>query len=356
MKKLFLILAALLPITAAAQTLTEASDLNIIGKLIDTPNPYHRVDTVKYKGFTNTENKQVRCASGLAVLFKTDSPYIQLTTEYGYTNFGSLHTGAYSLRGYDLYIKKDGKWLWAAAGVPPLGKEAEPFYLIKDMDSSVKECLLYLPLYSEVRSLKIGTKEGSIIEASESPFRHRVAVFGSSYTHGISTGRDGMAWPAIFTRATGIQMLSIACSGNSKLQPYFANVLADADVEAYVFDGFSNPSPAQMKERLFPFIEQIQAKRPGVPLIFLKTIYREGRNFSTKVEKNEAEKMATADSLMKIAVEKYDNVYYIDKTNATSADHEANIDGIHPSNYGYQLWEKSIEKPLLRILKKYGIK
>ena len=52
---------------------TEASDLNLIGKIHkETPNPYHRVDTVKYKGFTKSENFQVRCPAGLAVLFKTN--------------------------------------------------------------------------------------------------------------------------------------------------------------------------------------------------------------------------------------------------------------------------------------------
>ena len=30
--------------------------------------------------------------------------------------------------------------------------------------------------------------------------------------------------------------------------------------------------------------------------------------------------------------------------------------GIHPDNYGYTLWAKSIEKPVLKILKKYGIR
>ena len=45
-------------------TFTEASDLTLIGKLFpDTPNPYHRVDTVKYKGFTKSENLQVRQSS-----------------------------------------------------------------------------------------------------------------------------------------------------------------------------------------------------------------------------------------------------------------------------------------------------
>lgn len=30
--------------------------------------------------------------------------------------------------------------------------------------------------------------------------------------------------------------------------------------------------------------------------------------------------------------------------------------GSHPNDYGYTLWAKSIEKPLLKILKKHGIK
>ena len=63
---------------------TEASDLNLIGKIIeDTPNPYHRVDTVRFKGFTKGENKKVRYSSGLAVLFKTNSTTISVRCEYG---------------------------------------------------------------------------------------------------------------------------------------------------------------------------------------------------------------------------------------------------------------------------------
>ena len=54
MKKIItlLILAAVTTPMSAQKTkyvFTEASDLNLIGKIIDTPNPYHRVDTAKYK-------------------------------------------------------------------------------------------------------------------------------------------------------------------------------------------------------------------------------------------------------------------------------------------------------------------
>ena len=53
---------------------TEATQLTMIGRLFDNnPTPYHRVDTVKYKGFTTKENLQVRESSGIACLFKTNS-------------------------------------------------------------------------------------------------------------------------------------------------------------------------------------------------------------------------------------------------------------------------------------------
>ena len=59
--------------------------------------------------------------------------------------------------------------------------------------------------------------------------------------------------------------------------------------------------------------------------------------------------------MMKELMKKYDHVYFI-QTNATSPDHETSVDGTHPNDYGYTLWARSIEKPLLKILRKYGIR
>ena len=356
------IILAFMAVAAGAQTpkdveysFTEASDLNLIGKIIeDTPNPYHRVDTVRYKGFTKGENSQVRSSAGLAVLFRTNSSVISVLTDFGYMNKG-VNTMGVSLRGYDLYIRKDGEWLYAASKAGAVGKEEENLVLIKDMDGSMKECMLYLPIYSEEYSVKIGVQEGAVIESIESPFRHRIGIFGSSYTQGISSSRPGMSYPMQLMRMTGLQFLSLGCSGNCKMQPYFADVLCDADVDAFVFDCFSNPDAKMIEERLFPFIEKIQAAHPGKPLIFQQTIYREGRNFSQSVEAKESAKQAMAEKLMKEAVKKYNDVYFI-QTNATDAMHTTSVDGIHPSDYGYTLWAESIRKPILKILKKYGIR
>ncbi len=351
-------LAVLLPfcVSLRAQTVyTEASSLTLTGKLFpDTPNPYHRVDTVRFKGFTTGENLQVRESSGLAVAFRTNSTFIRVKTEYGTIQY-PMNTNGIAAKGYDLYIRKDGKWLFAAAGAKGNGNEDQELDLIKNLDGQMHECLMYLPLYSEVRSVKIGTSAGSVIEAIPNPFRHRVGIFGSSYTHGSSTTRGGMTYPAQFTRNTGIQLLSLGCSGNSKLQPYFADALSAADVEAFIFDSFSNPNPDQIRERLFPFIERLQAAHPGVPLIFQRTIYREGRNFDKGAERAEQGRIDVADSLMAIACKRYKDVYYI-HPNATEKDHETSVDGIHPSDHGYGVWALSIERQVLRILRRYGIR
>lgn len=361
-KSVLLVAAVLWGLTAAAQNLkdiqikyTEASDLTLIGKIMDTPNPYHRVDTVAYKGFTKGENIQVRCPSGIAVLFRTDSRVIAVQSEFGY-EYRGLNTMPLAYRGYDLYIKKDGRWLWAGCNAPGFDEKSSVTTTIaRDMDGSMHECLLYLPLYSELYHCRIAVEEGSTIEAIQSPFRGRVAIFGSSFTQGISCSRAGMTYPAQFTRHTGIQLLSLGCSGNCKMQDYFAAVLADVEADAYIFDAFSNPLAPMIQERLFPFIEALQAAHPGKPLIFQQTIDREKCNFSVAHAESETAKIQMAEKLMKEACRKYKDVYFV-RPDATAPLHEATVDGVHPDDYGYYLWTTSIEKPVLKILRKYGIR
>ena len=336
---------------------TEASSLTLTGKLFpDTPNPYHRVDTLWFKGFTNGENLLVRQASGIACAFRTNSSSITVKTHYLFARFSQNGNGI-SQRGYDLYIRDNGKWYYAGSKANSDKKLEDNLIIVENLPSGKDyECLLYLPLYSELGSVQIGIEEDAYIEPLENPFRHRIAIFGSSYTHGSGVSRPGMTYHALFSRNTGIQMLNLGVSGRCLMQDYFCEVLCQAeDVDAFVFDAFSNPKAPMIKERLFGFIEKLQAAHPGKPLIFQKNIHRRERFFNMALKEQEAAKWAVTDSLMAIAVKKYKDVYYI-TPNATAQDFCTIVDGVHPGDYGHVLWEKSIEKPLLRILRKYGIK
>ena len=336
----------------------EAADLTIVGKVFpDTPNPYQRMDFTKYGGWDPKDIHLLEMSTGIIVSFKTDSPLISVKTVF--KEISGTNASGFAARGYDLYIKKNGQWLWAGCCSygPDINKEnGHTRKLVEDMDGTMKECILYLPTYSKEESVKIGVLKDSAIEKGDVPFRHRICLHGSSFMHGASTGRAGQTVPGYLTRMTGMQFCSLGVSGDCRMQPQFANALKDADVDAFVFDAFSNGSAATVEKALFPFIETIQAAKPGVPLIFMKTIWRERRNFNQTVDKNEQAKYEMADKLMKEAVKKYKDVYYVTATNATSELHDTTLDGTHPGDWGYYLWAESVCKPICKILKKYGIK
>lgn len=273
MKKFFItvVLSLSCVLSVSAQKQTEASTLNLIGKPFEsTPNPYHRVDTLVYKGFNRTENRQLRCSAGMAVLFKTNTRNIQITTKWGYV-YSSHSTMPISYKGYDLYIKNaNGQWQYAASGSLKAykGEKTETFTLIENMDGTMHECMMYMPMYSEVISCKIGIDDDAVIEPLKSDFRHRIAVYGSSFTQGVSTDRSGMSYPMQFMRNTGLQVVSLATSGRCLMQPYMLDVLAEVKADAFIFDTFSNPDAELIRERLMPFIDRLIAAHPATPLIF----------------------------------------------------------------------------------------
>ena len=52
---------------------TDAQKLTVVGKMIPTTNPYHRIDSGKYPGMTAEETGQSCHCAGIAIAFKTDS-------------------------------------------------------------------------------------------------------------------------------------------------------------------------------------------------------------------------------------------------------------------------------------------
>ena len=336
-------------------TYVDASTLTFVGTLFpDTPNPYHRVDTQVYGGFTESELRQVHQSSGVGIAFRTDSEGIAVLPEY-WQIYGGGNTAPNAKQGFDLYIKKDGKWKWAGAYSGGKSGAARPLLRFNDT-GRMYDCIIYLPIFAELTSLKIGVYDDSRIEPLEKPFRHRIGVFGSSYTQGYGVSRSSMGWTSQLSRMTGMDFLCLGCSGNSRLQPYFAKALADADVDAFVFDGFSNPTPEMIQANLFDFISIIQAKHPGKPLIFLKTIHRAWCDFNSETARKEVEKMRMADVMMRKAVKKFKDVYYVTTTTATDDRTDTTTDGTHPGDYGYFLWAESVKDPILEILAKYDIK
>ena len=89
-------------------------------------------------------------------------------------------------KGLDLYIKAGYcrvRYRWCDYGA-----------LTDNMGTEEKECLLYLPLYDELKSLEIGVSSDAHIRKGENPFKEKIVVYGSSILQEhLPVVRDGLS-------------------------------------------------------------------------------------------------------------------------------------------------------------------
>lgn len=359
MKKLiYPLLCLLIPAMAAAENTpikyTDAANLTIVNKAQPGGPAFQRIDVARYPELTPTVTRYYRYSTGLAVAFRTDSRSIRARWKT-VNKLPGANTTLIAQRGLDLYIRRGGKWVFAGVGVPKNSGTEHEATIVEQMDTTMKECLLYLPLYDEIAGLEIGTDESTLLEAAPDPFRHRIVVIGSSITHGTSASRPGMTYAARLSRTLGFGFINLGASGQCKLDTFFARIAAETQADAFVFDVFSNPSPQQIEERLEPFVRRIRESHPATPLIFLQTEVRESGNFDLKKRAFEADKRQAARKGMEKILETDSNIWFIDPGMDLGDDHEATVDGVHPTDLGFERMLDALTPRIAGILRKYGI-
>lgn len=353
---LLLLLTAMVVYAAEPLRYVDATTLTTLGKTLPTDKAYNRIDLNKYK-VPEDCIKYSGFSTGLYIVFKTDSKTIaaRWTTSDAIPRANMTPN---TQKGLDLYIMRDGKWIFAGVGAPNVNtRDKHEATIITEMPEGEKLCLMYLPIFDSVEKLEIGVEERSNIAAAENPFRHKIIIHGSSITHGTSSSRSGMTYPAIFGRNTGFYVCNLGYSGRSKLQPEFATYLSKIeDVDAFVFDTFSNPSAELIEENFDRFVDIIREKYPTTPLIFTQTIRRDTRNFNLKTEDFEAKKQAAAERVVRERMKRDKHIYFLDSEGWLADDNLATSDGIHPTDLGFMRMIENMEPAIKKILKKYGIK
>ena len=333
----------------------DVKTLTLVGKASDTDLFYHRIDTLKYNEMPKTVKKLFTHSAGLAISFKTNSKNISarwaVSSPVVRTNMAGIgHSGL------DLYIKEDGQWIFAGVGRPDFNKTETTYTIVKNMDASEKECLLYLPLYEEIKSLEIGIDNDAEIEAGENYFNNKILIYGSSITQGASASRPGLAYPAQLARKTGLNFINLGLSGNAKMEQAVGDMLADIDAHVFILDCVPNPNPKQIKDRTAAFVKTIRAKHPRVPIIMVQGIIRESGNFNKDLRAKNLEQNANFKfEYEKLVEEGMKGLYFIDSFNLLGNDHEGTADGVHPTDVGFLRILEVIEPQVMNILNKYNI-
>lgn len=364
MKRVIITLLSLLVAVSAATaqkqkaiTYVDASTLTIVNKIQNNDKPFERLDVKRYNSLTRSANKAFVQSTGIAILFSTDSRNIHARWSVAPRKFVANCNDIHS-RGMDIYIRHEGKWTFAGVARPTPHPDILDFEspLVRRMGEGVKECMLYLPAYAQVKSLEIGVDEGATIKPIPSPFKHKVVFIGSSLTHGEANPRPGAIYVAQLGRRLNIETPNLGHSGQCKMQQHFVDIVCDNEADAFVFDAFSNSTADIINERLYDFVKQIRAKHKNTPLIFLQTEKRAGALFDLGAKKRNDDQRAAAEKLMKVVMKDFKNIYFINPAFEIGDDNEGTVDGSHLTTLGTDRVLKVIEPKLRKILSQHGIK
>lgn len=362
MKRLLttVILAVLLCGSAMAKSelkWVDGTSLNICGHTIrNAENPYSRLETKPY-GFTNKAIiRYSQYSTGLYVMFKTNSSQISAEWSVASVKIRDNMTPIVQL-GVDLYVKQDGKWRFCSVGRVSTNPKVTTYKksLIKNMDNSEKEFMLYLPLWSEITKLKIGVDEGATIEAIPSPYKHRVVSYGTSTLHAASPSRPGMAPLARLSRQLGVDFVNFSYSGQGKMEPESAEVLADCKTDAIICYCFGNTNAQQVEERVDAFVDRVVKAHPDKAIIFMPPYLNGEYSLNLVKRENVLKKREAICRRMAAITKKYKNVYFINIKDSCGTDLEASIDNSHPNDLGFDRILKSYGPKIAKILKKHGI-
>ena len=295
-----------------------------------------------------------RNSAGICVRFVTDATSIHarwaLTDPWLYLP----NMTAIGKSGLDLYVKMENGWRWLAVGAPEA--QTNSVTLVENLIPGKREYLLYLPLYNGTKFVELGIPTNAVIEKAGSwgpGIRKPIVFYGTSILQGLSASRPGMVHSAILGRRFNWPTINLGFSGNGKMEPEMADLLAELDPSVYVLDCLPNIVADEIKERVEPCVRKLRAAHPDTPIVLVEDrTMQDSFLIAGRMEwyhlKDRAALKAAYESLKKSGVK---NLYYIPGEHLLGDDGEGSVDGSHPTDLGSMRQAEIFAKVIGPLLK-----
>jgi hypothetical protein len=146
-----------------------------------------------------------------------------------------------------------------------------------------------------------------------------------------------MVHSAILGRRFNYPTINLGFSGNGKMEPEMADLLAELDPSIYVLDCLPNMVASEIKERVEPFVHKLRAAHPDTPIVLVEdrtmqdSFLIQGR-MQYYHGADRAELKEAYDRLQQSGVK---GLYYIPGEHLFGDDGEASVDGSHPTDLGF---------------------
>jgi hypothetical protein len=296
-----------------------------------------------------------RNSAGMHVRFITDATNIHARWALTSSNLAMPHMPATGVSGLDLYVKTEkGEWRWLAVGRPDKQTNSAP--LVGNLPPGRREYLLYLPLYNGTSFVEIGVPEGASITkagAWGAGTRKPILFYGTSILQGACASRPGMVHSAILGRRFHFPHINLGFSGNGKMEPELADLLAELDPSVYVLDCLPNLKAAEVAERVEPFVKKLRAAHPRTPIVLVEDrTYADSFLVASKRKGNETNRAALQAAHERLRKSGVKDLYYLKGADLLGDDGEGTVDSSHPNDLGFMRQADAHAKVLGPLLKK----
>ena len=293
----------------------------------------------------NVQNLRHHTA-GMQFRFTTTSPFITIRWQPLYDDdvkslpgclydaLGMAHMPATAVSGVDVYVQgADGKWKYLKTGFIYVGKNNESTGTIAKLNIAPGTPIcINLPLCNGIKTFSLGVAPDATI-APLPPRKNGmvkpVVFYGTSITHGGCASRPGMAFVNIVGRELDVPVVNLGFSGGGQMEFELSDHLAAIDASCYVLDALWNMGQDKVEQRYEPFIRNLRAKRPDVPIIMAEQcdVFCKGPNGKDQFMHKLYDKLIA---------EGWKNLVYLPKTKMYTGDREGTVDGTHPNDVGMQ--------------------
>lgn len=331
----------------------DVRDLGVEGQgWADTKAPFDRLPA-KAEGVVRPPVWSLsRHSAGLCVRFQTSSTMINARWKLTSAKLEMPHMAATGVSGVDLYVKVANKWRWLATGRPT--KQENATTLAQRLPAGNREYILYLPLYNGVTSVELGVPKASTIELPAArPQSHSkpIVFWGTSITQGGCASRTGMVHTAILGRWFERPVINLGFSGNGRMEPEVATLIAEIDASVYVIDCCPNLDGQRVAERIGPVVDILRKARPDTPILLVEDrTYSNAFLVASSAERNAGNRAALQKAFKEMTAKGVKHLHYLEGDKLLGQDGEDTVDGSHPTDLGFLRQAEAFREPLSKIL------
>lgn len=296
--------------------------------------------------------KLSRQSAGMCVFFETDATAISARYRLSSASLAMPHMPATGASGLDLYARTEyGQWHWVGVSKPDA--QELTVKLASGLLPGRRAYRIYLPLYNGVESLEIGVSKEAAFEPIAPREKDAIVYYGTSIAHGACASRPGMAFPSILGRRLDRPVINLGFSGNGRMDPEVADLLAELDPAVYVIDCLPNMNAGSVAKRTVPLVQKLRAARPKTPIVLV-----EDRSFTNspflpaRQKHHAASRAALREAYEQLVADGVKGLHYVEGEHLLGDDGEAATDGSHPSDLGMVRMAEALLPVLTPLVRK----